>query len=137
MALELPSTGWAWMRAAAVAVALVAGLAWLALPRGGASYEKMYYAAVESDLKNLATLQEIYFREHGTYTDDPQALRFSPSVGTQLQLRGATNGWSAWATNRGLPEGEGCGMYHGATGPHEGWTTRPSREGQIACSAGR
>jgi hypothetical protein len=70
-------------------------------------------AALRSDLRNLASQQEIYFSDVGVYTADPAALAFTHSDGVRLTIVAGPGGWSAWGRHDAMAEGEGCGMYAG------------------------
>ena len=61
---------------------------WLAFPVCGCSTRAAaYYAASKSDLKDLASRQEIYYSEHLTYSADPQELAFTNSDGVIVDIR--------------------------------------------------
>jgi hypothetical protein len=70
---------------------------WVSAPLCGCSSRTGGYAgAMKSDLRNLASQQEIYFSDHETYSADPEALRFfsSPSV-TITIFPVSDSGWAA------------------------------------------
>jgi hypothetical protein len=64
----------------------------------GRRQERAYEAAMRSDLRNLATAQEMYFAGHASYSPSLQALTFSPSPGVRLEIIAASGtGWHAVA----------------------------------------
>ncbi len=118
---------------------------WLALPICGCSTrEGAYAAAMKSDLKNLASQQEIHFAEHESYSDRVQALAFTNSDGVlvDIQLIDSGAAWSARATHvvNTNPEydryGEDCVVYGGSVDPRPQTTTRksePVEAGTVVC----
>jgi prepilin-type N-terminal cleavage/methylation domain-containing protein len=98
-----------------IVVVIIGILAAIAIPKFSATREKAYYTAMKSDLKNLATQQEIYY-SNGTYSysNDVNALGFSASQGVVLgAITASTTGWSVTATHQGLGTGHGCAVYYG------------------------
>jgi hypothetical protein len=69
-----------------------------------------YVVALKSDLKNLASQQEIYYSDHGTFTADPVALGFVPSVGSQVEIHAGADRWSAVATHAALESERRCAI---------------------------
>jgi ABC-type transporter MlaC component len=64
----------------------------------GRRQERAYEAAMRSDLRNLATAQEIYLSGHATYSASLQDLTYSPSPGVRLEIIVASGtGWRAVA----------------------------------------
>jgi len=64
----------------------------------GRRQERANEAAMRSDLRNLATAQEIYFSGHATYSASLQDLTYSPSPGVRLEIIAASGtGWRAVA----------------------------------------
>jgi prepilin-type N-terminal cleavage/methylation domain-containing protein len=51
-----------------IVVVIIGILAAIAIPKFSATREKAYFAAMKSDLKNLASQQEIYYSDNYTYT---------------------------------------------------------------------
>lgn len=98
-----------------IVVVIIGILAAIAIPKFSATREKAYYSTLKSDLKNLATQQEIYYADGNyTYTDDIAALNFAPSQGVNLGTIQATNvGWSVTATHDGMGGEHGCAIYYG------------------------
>jgi len=97
--------------------------------------QRAYYAALKSALKNLASQEEIYFSEHGTYTDNTVSLVFISSQGVTVTITASTDGWAATATHVALPSAYGCAIYHGtATAPTS--PIQPMRPDEPACTDG-
>ena len=60
--------------------------------------ERAYEAAMRSDLRNLATAQQMHFAGHATYSPSLEALTYSPSPGVRLEIIAASGtGWRAVA----------------------------------------
>lgn len=76
-------------------------------------YGRPYRAAVMSDLKNLASQQEIYYSDHDTYSPDPVALGFTASTGVTVTIVTSRASWSARATHAALGEQVACTIWHG------------------------
>ena len=98
--------------------------------------EEAYFAAMKSDLRNLVSLQETRFAEHGGYTHDVESLGFRPSFGGTLVVSASALGWAAAAAHEALGGGEACAIYYGsATAPTS--PARPTEPGTVACTGGR
>lgn len=93
---------------------------------------KAYFAAMKSDLKNLASQQEIYFEDHGVYTTDPQAMSFTSSDGVAVTIAIGERSWSARAAHRELESS--CVLWGGDEPPtmqvHAGRTVY---RGKLVC----
>lgn len=61
-------------------------------------------AMVRSDLRSLASQQEIHRMDHGHYSADPRALGFIASDGVEVRIEATRDGWSATATHAKLAE---------------------------------
>ena len=84
----------------------------------GQKLERAYEAAMRSDLRNLATAQQMYFAEHASYSPSLEALVYSPSPGVRLEIIAASgSGWRAVARHEtGIAEcriGVGTGVPTG------------------------
>ena len=77
--------------------------------------QKAYIAAVTSDLKNLASQQEIYLGSAYTYaTTLSQLTDFVVTESVTLSINSADGrGWAATGTHSGLA-GEQCGIFYGS-----------------------
>ena len=117
-----------------IVVVIIGILAAIAIPKFSATREKAYFAAMKSDLKNLASQQEIYYADEYGYTTDQDLLGFVNSDGVLLNVSNAgSSGWAATATHQALGT-EGCAIYYGtATAPSS--PISPSQPGEIACTS--
>ena len=115
-----------------IVVVIIGILAAIAIPKFSATREKAYFAAMKSDLKNLASQQEIYYSDAYTYTNSATALTFVASQAVNVAITATTSGWSATATHDALGGTLGCAIYYGsATAPAS--PTAPSQPGEVAC----
>lgn len=117
-----------------IVVVIIGILAAIAIPKFSATREKAYFAAMKSDLKNLASQQEIYYSDAYTYTTVAADLAFTNSDGVILNIVADSSGWSASATHAALGTGEGCALYYGtATAPTS--PIEPTQPGEVACTS--
>jgi prepilin-type N-terminal cleavage/methylation domain-containing protein len=116
-----------------IVVVIIGILAAIAIPKFSATREKAYFAAMKSDLKNLASQQEIYYSDNYTYSNSVGDLGFVNSDGVLVSiLNFSSSGWAANATHAALGAAEGCAIFYGtATAPTT--PTTPSQPGEIAC----
>jgi len=77
------------------------------------SREMAYGAAMKSDLKNLATQEEIYYSDHYAYTTSATDLVFTNSDGVEVTVYATQKGWAAWATHAALGPSQGCAVFVG------------------------
>ena len=61
-------------------VVIIGILAALVLPKFGDIKQKAYKAAMQSDLRNFATAQEIYFSDYGVYAAQGSTATSTPSA---------------------------------------------------------
>ena len=95
-----------------------------------------YHAAMQADLRNLQSFQEIYYATHERYASDACAdggvcavLGAPSSPQVSLSTTGTARGWSAVATHAEL-SAERCDIYVGdAAAP--GVSTEP---GFVTCT---
>lgn len=100
-----------------IVVVVIGILATIAIPKFSAMREKSFVAAVTSDLKNLASQQEIYLSNAFTYTTVLGNLEFTLSDAVAITVAEATGtGWAATGTHSGLA-GDQCGIYFGDANP--------------------
>lgn len=115
-----------------IVVVIIGILASVAIPKFSASRDKAFVASVKSDLKNLATYQEVHHNGSFTYSTSLTTLEMVPSDGVTITINEATGaGWAATAAHAGLGA-EQCGLYQGnaaVTGGDPGIA-----EGVIACT---
>ncbi|MGQ0765292.1 MAG: type IV pilin protein [Gemmatimonadota bacterium] len=83
-----------------IVVVIIGILAAVAVPKFQNTKGKANAASLRSDLRNLATAQEAYFYDNGSYTSSLVALNFNASPGVTFTFGTATaGGWSANATH--------------------------------------
>ncbi len=120
-----------------IVVVIIGILAAIAIPKFSATREKAYFAAMKSDLKNLASQQEIYYSDLYAYTSSEVDLGFVSSNGVTVLITGpSATGWSATAVHAAMST-EGCSIYYGTgTAVTVGSTpaTTPTAAGAMACS---
>ena len=117
-----------------IVVVIIGILAAIAIPKFSATREKAYFAAMKSDLKNLASQQEIYYSDAYSYTTVTSDLAFTNSDGVTVTSAATSSGWAATATHAALGTGEGCNIYYGtATAPSSPAT--PTQPGEVACTS--
>ena len=112
-----------------IVVVIIGILAAIAVPKFQATKGRANAAALRSDLRNLASVQESYFYSHTTYSADSAALKLTTSNGVVLTLVEATgSGWSAIATHpQSYPLT--CALYMGFAAP----VAPATSEGVVAC----
>ncbi|MEX2467737.1 MAG: prepilin-type N-terminal cleavage/methylation domain-containing protein [Gemmatimonadota bacterium] len=96
-----------------IVVVIIGILAAIAIPKFSATREKAFVSTMTADLRNLASLQELYHNANFTYSTDQEDVGFTTSDGVTVVIGEASGqGWSATAAHIGLP-GESCAIYHG------------------------
>ena len=96
-----------------IVVVIIGILAAIAIPKFTSTREKAFLSAAKADLRNLASLQEVYYNDNYIFTTDLAAVGFTGSEGVAVVVSEATNrGWSATAVHAGLAS-ESCAIYHG------------------------
>jgi prepilin-type N-terminal cleavage/methylation domain-containing protein len=116
-----------------IVVVIIGILAAIAIPKFSEAREKAFVSAMKSDLKNLATQQELYYSDYFTYSSDETDanLGFTSSKNVTVSAdAGTTTGWSASATHDGTDAT--CDIYYGdesASG-----SANASAAGVVACS---
>lgn len=97
-----------------IVVVIIGILAAIAIPKFSATRERAYISTMKSDLKNLASQQEIYYADNYAYSTSASALGFAESSGVEVTIGAATStGWSASATHQGTGAGETCAIFYG------------------------
>ncbi len=117
-----------------IVVVIIGILAAIAIPKFSATREKAYFAAMKSDLKNLASQQEIYYSDTYAYTNTVASLGFVSSSGVNATITGGTDGWSATATHLALAATEGCAIYYGNAAAVSLGAAVPGSPGEMACT---
>jgi prepilin-type N-terminal cleavage/methylation domain-containing protein len=100
-----------------IVVVIIGILAAIAIPKFAATKGKANFAAMKSDLRNVATAEEAFFYDFARYTQTLDSLQFHGSQGDSLVITEATNtGWSASSTNpQSYPHF--CAMFMGTAAP--------------------
>lgn len=115
-----------------IVVVVIGILATIAIPKFSAMREKSFVAAVMSDLKNMASQQEIYLSANYSYAPDVSDLSLTLTDEVAIDItENSGQGWAAVGTHTGLP-GQECGMYYGNADPaNAGPATTP---GTVVCN---
>ena len=114
-------------------VTLIIGvLAAIAIPKFSEVREKAFIAALKSDLKNLATQQDIYHTAQFSFSTSLSTLQMIESEGVAISINEANGvGWAATAVHAGLTA-EQCGLFYGSASPTNG--SPGAAEGVVACT---
>ncbi len=119
-----------------IVVVIIGILAAIAIPKFSATREKAYFAAMKSDLKNLASQEEIYYADAYSYSSSTTALSFTNSEGVNVSIPSATtDGWSAYATHTALGSSRGCAIYYGSASAPSGAPATPTQPGEMTCTS--
>lgn len=115
-----------------IVVVIIGILAAIAIPKFSSVRQKSFRSTMMSDLKNLASNQELYHNANFTYSTSLTNLEAVQSQGVTITVNAASNtGWSATAVHSGVT-GEQCGLYHGSAAPSGG--APAVVEGVVACT---
>lgn len=111
-----------------IVLAIIGLVAGIALPRLFHLKERAQVAAMQSDLRNLVTMEESYLAEHQTYTTD-LGLAYHVSGGNRPPVIALTpGGWTATITS--TVTDQQCAVYVGSK------AAPPAiKEGAPACAA--
>ena len=96
--------------------------------------ERAYVSAIKSDLRFLASQEEIYYADQHAYTSSFEDLSFAQSQGVTIVLYSSQTGWTAWATHAALGPSEGCALYYGDASTPTFAEVEPSVPGETACT---
>jgi prepilin-type N-terminal cleavage/methylation domain-containing protein len=114
-----------------IVTVIIGILAAIAIPKFSNTKEKAYFAAMKSDLRNLAIAEESYFYDNFTYYDGavPSAqLSYRPTTGVSIVLQNVTaGGWGAVASHTQTVKT--CALFAGAAPV----TVPATVEGQVKC----
>jgi len=103
-----------------IVVVIIGVLAAIAIPKFSSARDKGYRAAMMSDLKNLAHLQEVHHNDNFSYASTITAAEATVSDGVTVLIAEATGtGWAATAVHQGVNT-EQCGVFHGTAAPSGG-----------------
>lgn len=112
-----------------IVVVIIGILAAFAVPKFQSTKGKAYTSSLRSDLRNLATAEEAYFYESGTYTANLASLNVTLSSGVTVTFGAATaGGWSAKVTHP-LAYPIECAIFMGGVPA----MAPASTEGLLAC----
>jgi hypothetical protein len=89
---------------------------------------------MKSDLKNLASQQEIYYSDTYEYSNVVASLGFVSSSGVTATITGGTDGWSATAQHAALNATDGCAIYYGNAVAVSLGAAVPGAPGEMACT---
>ncbi len=96
-----------------IVVVIIGILAAIAIPKYSGVRDKAFVSSMKSDLKNMATQQEVYYNANYTFSSSFSDLEVVTSKGVTITINEATaGGWAATAVHGGLV-GAQCGFYHG------------------------
>jgi prepilin-type N-terminal cleavage/methylation domain-containing protein len=100
-----------------IVVVIIGILASIAVPKFANTKAKARLAAIKTDLKNLATAQEAYLFDNGTYADNVAKLNFSGSQGVIVTVvQSSAGGWSGTSTHP-LSNPLVCALFVGTAAP--------------------
>ncbi len=117
-----------------VVLVIIGILAAIAVPQFSQTREMAYFAAMKSDVRNLAAQQELYYAANYQYTSSLADLDYVASEAVHVSPAATSSGWSATVTHTALGATEGCAIYYGnATAPKIG-SVSPTEEGQVVCT---
>jgi type IV pilus assembly protein PilA len=99
------------------------------IPRWATSRDQAFQAAMKSDLRNLATAEEVYFSDNSSYTTSLSALReYRLSQGVSVTINEATTGGFSASASR-PPSSKRCYIFMGSVSPIGTATV----ESQVSC----
>ena len=117
-----------------IVLVIIGILAAIAIPQFSATREKAYFAAMKSDVRNLAAQQELYYATNYGYSSSLTDLGFVASEAVNVTATATRAGWSAVATHDALNDAEGCAIYYGDIAAPTIGAATPEAEGQVACT---
>lgn len=94
-----------------IVVVIIGILAAIAIPKFSSTREKAFVSAMKSDLKNLASQQEIYYADNYAYSATAATLGFSASDGVTVTITASATGWNATASHSGTTQT--CDVFYG------------------------
>ena len=105
------------VRLAIVMLLVTVGMAVLFMPVCACSTKEMAYrATLKSDLRSLSMAESLYAESTGHFSDDHEALNYTPSTGVTIDIALAESSWSAGAVTRAFPDGR-CTMSGADSAP--------------------
>ena len=102
-----------------IVIVIIGILAAIAIPKFGKTREKAYFKAMQSDLRNLMSQQELYFsvpvNGYSYAVNVGSRGDFVRSQGVSVGIVTANNtGWSATSAHLALASTQTCSVYVGA-----------------------
>ena len=102
-----------------IVTVIIGILAAIAIPKFSAVREQAFITTLKSDLKNLATQQDLYHSSQFSFSTSLATLQMVESQGVQISINEADGvGWAATAVHAGLTA-EQCGLFYGSANPTE------------------
>ena len=97
-----------------IVLVIIAILATIGVNRFWAAKDRSLFSTIQSDIRNMAAEQEIYFERNLSYAPAPTDLvDFQPSPGVTINITySAADGWAANGTHASLG-GQQCGYFTG------------------------
>jgi prepilin-type N-terminal cleavage/methylation domain-containing protein len=115
-----------------IVIVVVGLLAAISVPFFWRAKDRGLEAAMQSDLKTLATFQEAYYERLYVYAEEPVALPgFMTSPGVEIEIGYAeSDGWAAIARHNSLATRQ-CGIIVGEAPPEPG--APATNQGVVTC----
>jgi len=104
-----------------IVIVIIGILAAIAIPKFGKTREKAYFKAMQSDLRNLSSQQEVYYSvpaNNYQYANARSLLTdFVPSQGVSIDVSvSGQTGWGATSAHAALAAAQTCAIFHGTVG---------------------
>jgi type IV pilus assembly protein PilA len=93
-----------------ITVVIIGILAGIAVPKFNGSRRKAYLAAMQNDLRNLVSAEEVFFSDSSHYTTQIANLNVRPTAGVTVEIVTGAGYWSASATHAQISDGFRCGI---------------------------
>jgi prepilin-type N-terminal cleavage/methylation domain-containing protein len=93
-----------------ITVVVIGILAGIAVPKLNGSRRKAYIAAMQSDLRNLVSAEEVFYSDSSRYTEQIANLNVRPSPNVAMAIVAGPGYWSASATHAQITDGFRCGI---------------------------
>jgi prepilin-type N-terminal cleavage/methylation domain-containing protein len=114
-----------------IVVVVIGLLAAIAIPSFWQMRHRAFVASMQSDLRMLATQQELHHANHARYGDATAMADIETSNGVEMTVTFASSaGWAAIATHTGMPDAQ-CGMFFGDVDPAD--ADPATVAGAVAC----
>jgi len=116
-----------------IVVVVIGILATIASQKFTSMRQKSFVAAVTSDLKNLASQQELYLSNYHTYATSLATMPdYTPTENVTVTINSADGrGWAAVGTHDGLV-GQQCGIFFGSASASD--ATPATLPGTVTCN---